>query len=53
MKETSFFYRDAEGAELPGVSYPPPAPRTTFQGHRVEGNIKAIKVENERKVLFR
>ena len=26
------------------MSYPPPVPRTTFQGHRVEGNIKVDDV---------
>ena len=26
------------------VSYPPPVPRTTFQGHRVQGNIKVDDV---------
>ena len=26
------------------MSYPPPAPRTSFQGHRVEGNMKVDDV---------
>ena len=30
--------------ELPGVSYPPPVPRTTFQGHSVERNLKVDDV---------